>query len=237
MPKKRSPNNSPSPRLRALLRDHPLDEDLSPALRDILLREFVYSRVPDKTTPVFTEAHWNTIRSLRNDWPTEINWQRARERIESGAQFFLWIRRARLQVGTPAKSRATLNGLLRQTRALRAALTKAAALGPFGEHYEPLEQLEKDLAIWLLVHKSTNSREDFGRDWLYVWMLNTWYGPLRGELSFSRKLDGTPYGALIDFMTLTVKTIVGRAPSPHGLAKVITHHRDLGDLPPRDLPV
>jgi len=48
-----------------------------------------------------------------------------------------------------------------------------------------------------------------------------------GELSYSRKKDDptTPYRPLVDFLTLTLKAILGETFRPSGIAKMIDRHR------------
>lgn len=231
MPKRGSSGKTSVPLPPEGLRSLPPVEDIPPWLRDILLRTIVFSKTPEDTSAVFTDAQWQSISAIRKDRSKDINWQKARERTEAAGRFFLWMRRSKSQLGTPAKVRATLKGLLRQTRKLQGGLQDAHALADFRDHHKSLADLEQDLQNWILIHGASTPREDFGRDWLYVWLLNVWVGPLRGELSFSRKPDNTPYGPLIDFLTLTIKIIAGRAPGPHGLAKIIDQHRKSGDLP------
>jgi hypothetical protein len=48
-----------------------------------------------------------------------------------------------------------------------------------------------------------------------------------GKLSYSRKKDdpGTPYGPLVDFLRHTLNAILGNAPGPFGIAKMIARQR------------
>ena len=62
-------------------------------------------------------------------------------------------------------------------------------------------------------------------------LLEYWTDKLGGQLSFARKLDGTPYGPLVQFLTLTLHAITGGAPGPSGIAKIIDQYRKAPDLP------
>jgi hypothetical protein len=60
---------------------------------------------------------------------------------------------------------------------------------------------------------------------LALGLLALWIDLFDGDLSFSRKLDGTPFGPLVEFLTLTLRAITGRAPGPDGIAKIIDQYR------------
>ena len=68
-------------------------------------------------------------------------------------------------------------------------------------------------------------RKDPYRHWLELGLLALWIDLFEGDLSFSRKLDGTPYGPLVEFLTLTLHAITGSAPGPAGIAKIIDQYR------------
>jgi hypothetical protein len=63
------------------------------------------------------------------------------------------------------------------------------------------------------------------RHWLELGLLTLWTDLFKGDLSFSRKLDGTPYGPLVKFLKLTLHAITGTAPGPAGIAKIIVRYR------------
>jgi hypothetical protein len=68
-------------------------------------------------------------------------------------------------------------------------------------------------------------RKDPNRHWLELGLLTLWTDLFKGDLSFSRKLDGTPYGPLVKFLKLTLHAITGTAPGPAGIAKIIVRYR------------
>jgi hypothetical protein len=188
------------------------------------------------TFTAFTEAQWSaiwkTIRSIdRDEWPDGIEAQ-ARESIELSGWTFWNMRHLRLQLGPPAKLLKSLKSLLRQTRKLQDALTaslpdKLLALGPVPQ---PLERLDQWLQGLLMIYETVTGpqfsrRSDAHRNWLYVRLLETWES-LGGQLSFSREQPANrPYGPLIEFLTLTVTAILGKAPGPSGMAKIIDQYR------------
>ena len=94
--------------------------------------------------------------------------------------------------------------------------------------FKPQEQWLQD---WFFAYKNVDrapcsGRSDPIRDLLlYESLLEQWVGPLGGKLAYSRRLDGTPYGPLIEFLTITLKAILGEAPGPHGIAKIIERYR------------
>jgi hypothetical protein len=74
-------------------------------------------------------------------------------------------------------------------------------------------------------------RSDPTRVNLEIDLLEYWTDKLGGQLSFSRKLDGTPCGPLVEFLTLTLHAITGSAPGPAGIAKIIDLYRKAPELP------
>lgn len=104
-----------------------------------------------------------------------------------------------------------------------------------------LDEQERWLQSWLDRYESITgpgfrSRKDPIRVWLEIRLLARWIvysdGDIR-DLSFSRKLDGTPCGPLVEFLTLTLNAILGTAPGPDGIAKIIDQHRKGLTLPDR----
>jgi hypothetical protein len=189
------------------------------------------------TFTAFTEAQWSaiwkTIRSIdRDEWPDGIEAQ-ARQDIELSGWTFCEMRRQRLQLGPPAKLLKSLKSLQRQTRKLQDALTaslpdKLLALGP---DPQPLERLDQWLQGLLMIFENLagpqfSRRSDYYRNWLYDRLLTHWAESLGGQLSFSREQPANkPYGPLIKFLTLTVTAILGKAPGPSGMAKIIDQYR------------
>jgi hypothetical protein len=68
-------------------------------------------------------------------------------------------------------------------------------------------------------------RKDPHRHWLQLGLLALWTDLFKGDLSFSRKLDGTPHGSLVEFFTVTLHAVTGTAPRPTGIAKIIEKYR------------
>jgi hypothetical protein len=83
----------------------------------------------------------------------------------------------------------------------------------------------------VLAGPAFRGRKDPIRHWLEIRLLARWIGYLDGDLSFSRKLDGTPSGPLVEFLTLTLKAILNTAPGPDGIATIIDQHRKVARLP------
>lgn len=183
------------------------------------------------TFQAFTEEQWRAICSIRDNWPDGIDWLEVRSEIERLGETFWWMRQNRLQFGPPGKFGETLKRLLRQTHKLQDAL-KALPDRVLADAPDPrLKLLERRLQDWLLLSEmiltrpSFSRRSDAYREWLCAGLLGEWVGRLGGNLSFSRKLDNKPYGPLIDFLTLTLKAILGEAPGPSGIAKIIERYR------------
>jgi hypothetical protein len=99
-----------------------------------------------------------------------------------------------------------------------------------------LEEQDRRLQSWLdryelLAGPTFRGRKDPIRFLVEVRLLALWIGQLDGDLSFSRKLDGTPYGPLVEFLTSTLQAIINTAPGPDGIAKIIDQHRKTLSLP------
>lgn len=82
-----------------------------------------------------------------------------------------------------------------------------------------LEEQDRRLQSWLdryelIAGPAFRGRKDPIRFWLEIKLLACWISLLEGDLSFSRKLDGTPFGPLVEFLTLTLQAILGAAPGP-----------------------
>ena len=93
-----------------------------------------------------------------------------------------------------------------------------------------LEEQDRRLQIWLVRYEyfagpQFRGRKDPNRHWLELRLLTLWIHLFDGDISFARKLDGTPYGPLIKFLTLTLNAITGSAPGPDGIAKIIEQYR------------
>ena len=177
----------------------------------------------------FTDEQWEAIRSVRKNWPTGINWVILRDVMERLGTISLMLRAQRLHLGSPVKIRNNLRTALRLTRELQAAMN--ALPGPLRESQDPnLEEQDQRLQGWLVHYEHLagpkfRGRRDPYRNWLELGLIAVWIELLEGGLSFSRKLDGTPRGPLVKFLTLTLRAITGRAPGAGGIAKMIDKYR------------
>jgi hypothetical protein len=92
-----------------------------------------------------------------------------------------------------------------------------------------LKPVEQWLQDWFFIYEAIDhgfsGRSDYYRDLLCEGLLSEWVETLGGELSFSRDKNETPYGPLIDFLSITLKATLGRAPGPSGIAKIIDRYR------------
>jgi hypothetical protein len=178
----------------------------------------------------FTDEQWKAIRSVRKSWPDGIDWVLARDAIERLGRVFLTGRAQRSHLGSPVKIRNGLRTALRLTRELQAAMNALPAplRGSSPDHN--LEEQDRRLQ-GLLAHyeylagPQFRGRKDPNRHWLELGLLTLWTDLFKGDLSFARKPDGTPYGPLVKFLKLTLHAITDSAPGPDGLAKIIEQYR------------
>ena len=140
------------------------------------------------------------------------------------------MRAQRSHLGSPVKIRNSLRTALRLTRELQAAMN--ALPDPLrGSSPDPnLEEQDRRLQSWLVHYEQLagpafRGRKDPYRYWLELGLLTLWIDLFEGDLSFSRKLDGTPCGPLVNFLKLTLHAITGSAPGPDGIAKIIDQYR------------
>jgi hypothetical protein len=185
------------------------------------------------TFSAFADEDWQAIRLIRADWPDGIDWVKARSKIENTGRTYWYLHEGRSRFGPPAKVRVNIERLLRRTRKLnddtKAALPEKLRLY-FLNGDRDLDVREKQLMVLLSFYErwtgpDFSGRSDYYRDWLYEALLDDWATLFHGELSFSRKLDQTPYGPLIDFLRLTLMAILGRETGPSGIAKIIEKYR------------
>jgi hypothetical protein len=120
--------------------------------------------------------------------------------------------------------------LLRQTRKLQEGLKSVPDHVLTGAPEFGLNSLEQRLQDWLSLHAALggpffSGRNEYYRDLLYEALLAEWVDTLGGQLSFARDQYEQPYGPLIDFLSITLKAILGRAPGPSGIAKIIDKYR------------
>ena len=140
------------------------------------------------------------------------------------------VMQAQRDLGSPVTIRDRLRTMLRLIRKLQAAMN--ALPDPFrGSSPDPnLEQLYRGFQSWLVRYEylagpAFRGPRDPYRHWLEVGLLTLWTDLFTGVISFSRKLDGTPRGPLVEFLTLTLHAITGSAPGPTGIAKIIEKYR------------
>ncbi|SIO44159.1 hypothetical protein SAMN05443247_05415 [Bradyrhizobium erythrophlei] len=184
------------------------------------------------TFKAFTREQWNAIRAVRDDWPEGIDWEEVRRQLVQAGQEFWHMRAHRLRLGPPAKLLGKLRGAMLQIGKLQTTL-KALPENFVRNAPDPyVELLQQELQKWLETYEyfcgpAFRGRKYVYRDFLYANLLYVWIGPLSVEPSFSRKLDNTPCGPMIDFYTLTLKAILGKAPGPSRIAKIIERRRSL----------
>jgi len=178
----------------------------------------------------FTDEQWKAIRSVRKRWSDDIDWALARAAIERLGRGSLVLPAERSRLGSPVEIRNKLRTSLRLTRQLQAAIN-ALPTPLRGNSPDPnLEKLERRLQGSLLHYDYLagprfRGRRNPYRDWLQLGLLALWIDLFKGDLSFARRLDGTPYGPLVKFLTLTLRAITGSAPGPAGIAKIIEQYR------------
>lgn len=167
----------------------------------------------------FTDEQWKAIRSVRKSWPDDIDWVLARHTMEQLARTWLMMRASRLRLGSPVEVRNRL-----RTRKFQAAMK--ALLYPL-RGISPTDQWLQGLLLHYeyLAGPAFRGRKDPHRHWLQLGLLALWTDLLKGDVSFARKLDGTPYGPPVEFLMLTLHAITGGAPGPAGIAKIIQRYR------------
>jgi hypothetical protein len=186
------------------------------------------------TFNAFTDVQLAAIRSLRGQWPESIDWSKLRRQLEGQGRMYWSLHEGRREFGQPSKMRKRLEGILRQSRKLQRGLSALPRHIFYGRapviDFDALEQWLQD---WLFIYESLegpdasgfSGRSDYYRDLLCEWLLDDWVNTLGGELSFSRDEYEKPYGPLIDFLSITLTAILGKAPGPSGLAKIIEDYR------------
>jgi hypothetical protein len=178
----------------------------------------------------FTDEQWEAIRSVRKSWPDNTDWVGARDSVELLARIWLMNQARRSHLGSPVKIRDGLRTALRLLRQLQAAMNALpvdirASTPDFG-----LEEQARQLQKWLVQYEyfagpQFRGRKNPHRHWLEIGLVTLWTDLFKGDLSFTRKLDGTPYGPLVEFLTLTLAAITGSAPGPDAIAKIIDKYR------------
>lgn len=178
----------------------------------------------------FADEQWEAIRSMRKSWPDDIYWLQVRGSVELLGRMYQMGRVSRAHLGSPVKIRNRLRTTLRLMRQLQAAVN-ALPLDIRGSSSDfDFEEQERRLQSWLDRYEyyagpQFRGQKDPNRHFLEIGLLTHWTDSLGGDPSFGRKLDGTPYGPLVDFLTLTLHAITGSAPGPDAIAKIIEKYR------------
>ena len=167
----------------------------------------------------FTDEQWKAIRSVRKSWPDDIDWVQVRGTMEQLGRMYLMVRAQRSHLGSPVKIRNRLRTALRLIRKLQAAMNALPDPLRGSSPDSNLEEQDRRLQSWLVRYEylagpQFRGRKDPYRHWLELGLLTLWIDLFKGDTSFSRKLDGTPYGPLVEFLTLTLHAITGSAPGP-----------------------
>jgi hypothetical protein len=189
-----------------------------------------------KSVVIFTalsDTQWEAIRSTRENWPEDVDWRRAIERIgqdywELRASKEMWVN------GLRGKQLAKQREKIRKAGTLMRRLQKVLAelADELGDDFLPsnLNLPEPQVKEWLSEYnfwvRPFAGQSDPIQSELERRLMNLW--KRSGEkLRWSRKKDnpGTPYGPLVDFLTHTLYAILGKALKPSGVAKLIDRHR------------
>ena len=171
----------------------------------------------------FTDEQWEAIRSVRKTWPDDIDWVQVRKTMERLGQMYLMMRASRLRLGPPVEVRNRL-----RTPKFQAGIK--ALLDPLSDISPALKEWDRWLQGLLseyeyLAGPAFRGRKDPHRHWLQLGLLTLWTDLFKGDLSFARKDGDTPYGPLVEFLTLTLQGITGIAPGPDGIAKIIQRYK------------
>ncbi len=176
-----------------------------------------------------TEAQIEEIRSVRRDWPATVDWSGARRGIDAVGQRY-WEKSAEsIRKRRSAAQRENAYSALLLTVRLRRAQAGLDEGALAGVPDPDLKLREKALQKWLSDYQVYSApfagRNNPLQRQLEWQLMRIWKGPLRGRLVYSRTLDGTPYGPLVDFLAIVFKAILGKALGPSGIAKMIDRHR------------
>jgi hypothetical protein len=187
------------------------------------------------TFETFSEEQWQALRSVRKDWPDGVDWVGFRWNLEGQGQLYWSQHEGRKKFGKPSVMRKRLKAVEGQLRKLQAGLKSLPDHVTHGApDLAPVQQWVQD---WLFIYEHLETGDKFGfagrsdyyRDMLCEWLLIEWVNTLGGDLSFSRDQFEIPYGPLIDFLSIILTAILGRAPGPSGIAKMIDQCRKADD--------
>ncbi|MCK1356585.1 MULTISPECIES: hypothetical protein [unclassified Bradyrhizobium] len=185
------------------------------------------------TFNALTDEQWNAILAVRPDWPRGIDWEGFRKAFEVQGQLYWEQHEGRRRLGTPS---IILKHLKTLHQTFSKAQTEMKRLPDHVKHSAPdlernkqwtQDQIAFYEAIMEPMSLGFSGRSDYYRDMLCEWLMIEWITTLGGELTYSRKFDGDPYGPLIEFLRLSLKAILGKAPGTSGIAKIIDDFRKL----------
>lgn len=203
-----------------------------------------------------SDAQWGPIHATRAKWPTGIDFRREIDRIgqdywDAQAAREMWVRK--LEGKKAAEQRKTIERALKSTQQLRATMAELSGTGLLDNDfpYPDLESVEHRLQAWLSDYdvwiRPFEGMSNPIQAELESRLLDLWK-KAGGRLAFTREPEparrpikpvrrqlrepGTPYGPLVDFLTLALHAILGRSFTPAGIAGVIERHR--GQKPPHD---
>ncbi|WP_157644246.1 hypothetical protein [Bradyrhizobium sp. WSM2793] len=182
-----------------------------------------------------SEAEWRAIRSTCTHTSQGIDLRREIDKI--GQAFWaaratreMWIKK--LHGKKPAKQREKIYKALMSVRQSQKALAGVLADGLLDDDFvhPDFETPENRLDAWLsdydLWVQPFAGKNDPIKAELETRLMDLWKKS-GGTLRWSRKKDdaGTPYAPVVDFLTLTLKAILGKEFTPSGVAKMIVRHR------------
>ena len=177
----------------------------------------------------FSDQQWQALRSVREDWPDGVDWVGFRWELEGQGQLYWTQHECRQKFGKPSVIRKRLKAVERHLRKMQAELRSLQDHEVRAPDLAPMEQwLQDSLSCYEGLGRFDHGftgRSDFYRDMLCYGLITEWVNTLGGDLSFSRDQHETPCGPLIDFLSITLKPILGKAPGPSGLAKIIDQYR------------
>jgi hypothetical protein len=167
---------------------------------------------------------------VREDWPDGVDWIGLRWELEGQGQLY-WVQHECRKKFNYSVIRKRLQAVERHLRKMQVELRSLQDHVTLrAPDLAPMEQwLQDSLSCYeVLGERFANGftgRSDFYRDMLYDGLITEWVNTLGGDLSFSRDQYETPSGPLIDFLSITLKAILGKAPGQPGLAKIIDKYR------------
>jgi len=183
---------------------------------------------PPLTFDRFSDAQWREIQQAaqaRKDCPPGLKWTAIRLELEEAGRDYWTMRRRRLDRPSATEHRR-LRELIERLQDLDLAFPRLGQ--QLKTKLEPayLFMVGWDVLLEGWSSKHFHGQTDFHRALLYDRVLLMWVGRLRGELRFSRSLDGKVGGPLVRFFAATVLPILGpKAPNPEGIASIIIRER------------